>query len=182
MAEKTTRRKEFEDKIPEEVRQHVRAAREELRESVKAFLPPEFMEHRKKARKEMLLAFRDVVQRAEMFAHHHVQRERLSVRVRMSDILSTLERASFVEFVNLFKPEEGRMGVTVTFVAILELVREGLIEIVQTEAYAPIHVRKGEGSRGLRLAVDNDAIAGDAPVPEHMDVSPTTEADGETDE
>ena len=78
-----------------------------------------------------------------------------------------------------------------TFVAILELVREGLIEIVQTEAYAPIHVRKGEGSRGLRLAVDNDAIDGDGPVqtsdpgpePEpHMDVSPTTEADGETDE
>jgi len=109
------------------------------------------------AMQEMLLAFRDVVQRAEMFAHHHVQRERLSVRVRMSDILSSLEKASFVEFVNLFKPEEGRMGVTVTFVAILELVREGLIEIVQNEAYSPIHVRKGEGSRGLRLAVDNDA-------------------------
>ncbi len=109
------------------------------------------------AMQEMLLAFRDVVQRAEMFAHHHIRRERLSVRVRMSDILSNLERASFVEFVNLFKPEEGRMGVTVTFVAILELVREGLIEIVQTEAYAPIHVRKGEGQRGLKLAVDNDA-------------------------
>jgi segregation and condensation protein A len=92
-----------------------------------------------------------------MFAHHHIRRERLSVRVRMSDILSSLERASFVEFVNLFKPEEGRMGVTVTFVAILELVREGLIEIVQTEAYAPLHVRKGEGQRGLKLAVDNDA-------------------------
>jgi segregation and condensation protein A len=146
------------------------------------------------AMQEMLLAFRDVVQRAEMFAHHHVQRERLSVRVRMSDILSTLERASFVEFVNLFKPEEGRMGVTVTFVAILELVREGLIEIVQNEAYSPIHVRKGEGSRGLRLAVDNDAIAegGTEAVVEaaveaepeaHMDdVSPTTDADGETHE
>jgi segregation and condensation protein A len=109
------------------------------------------------AMQEMLMAFRDVVQRAEMFAHHHVQRERLSVRVRMSDILSNLERASFVEFVNLFKPEEGRMGVTVTFVAILELVREGLIDIVQTEAYAPLHVRKAEGHRGLKLAVDNDA-------------------------
>ena len=109
------------------------------------------------AMQEMLLAFREVVQRAEMFAHHHIRRERLSVRVRMSDILSNLERSSFVEFVNLFKPEEGRMGVTVTFVAILELVREGLIEIVQTEAYAPIHVRKGEGQRGLKLAVDNDA-------------------------
>jgi segregation and condensation protein A len=109
------------------------------------------------AMQEMLMAFREVVQRAEMFAHHHIRRERLSVRVRMSDILSNLERSSFVEFVNLFKPEEGRMGVTVTFVAILELVREGLIEIVQTEAYAPIHVRKGEGQRGLKLAVDNDA-------------------------
>ncbi len=97
---------------------------------------------------EMLLAFRDVVQRAEMFAHHHVQRERLSVRVRMSDILASLERASFVEFVQLFRPEEGRMGVTVTFVAILELVREGLIDIVQTEAYAPLHVRSAQGARG----------------------------------
>ena len=108
------------------------------------------------------MAFRDVVQRAEMFAHHHVQRERLSVRVRMSDILATLERSSFVEFVHLFKAEEGRMGVTVTFVAILELVREGLIDIVQTEAYAPLHVRGAQGARGLRLAVDNDSELGDA--------------------
>jgi segregation and condensation protein A len=112
------------------------------------------------AMQEMLMAFREVVQRAEMFAHHHVQRERLSVRVRMSDILANLERSSFVEFVQLFRPEEGRMGVTVTFVAILELVREGLIDIVQTEAYAPLHVRKAEGQRGLKLAVDNDAHLG----------------------
>jgi segregation and condensation protein A len=75
----------------------------------------------------------------------------------MSDILATLERSSFVEFVHLFRPEEGRMGVTVTFVAILELVREGLIDIVQTEAYAPLHVRGAQGARGLKLAVDNDA-------------------------
>ncbi|HET7810160.1 MAG TPA: ScpA family protein [Steroidobacteraceae bacterium] len=150
------------------------------------------------AMQEMLLAFRDVVLRAEMFAHHHVQRERLSVRVRMSDILSSLEKTSFVEFVNLFKPEEGRMGVTVTFVAILELVREGLIEIVQTEAYAPIHVRKGEGSRGLRLAVDNDAaeetdiaaMVGDAAdepalVPDEAaeaDTDAPEQSDGETHE
>jgi segregation and condensation protein A len=133
------------------------------------------------AMQEMLLAFREVVQRAEMFAHHHVQRERLSVRVRMSDILSNLERASFVEFVNLFKPEEGRMGVTVTFVAILELVREGLIEIVQTEAYAPIHVRKGEGQRGLKLAVDNDAqldtAANEASIEEGAEASATEYVD-----
>ncbi len=64
MAEKTTRRKPFEDKIPEEVREHMRAAREEIRESFKGFLPPEFIEHRRKARKEMLLAFRSVIDSA----------------------------------------------------------------------------------------------------------------------
>jgi hypothetical protein len=64
MAEKTTRRKVLEDKIPEDVRQHVRAAREEMRESIKAFLPPEFLEHRRKARKEMLLAWRSVIDTA----------------------------------------------------------------------------------------------------------------------
>ena len=64
MDEHTTRRKAYEDKIPEEVRQHARAAREELRESVKSFLPPEFFEHRKKARKEMLLAWRSMIDAA----------------------------------------------------------------------------------------------------------------------
>ena len=64
MDENTTRRRSVEDKIPEEVRQHARAAREELRESVKAFLPPEFFEHRKKARKEMLLAWRSMINAA----------------------------------------------------------------------------------------------------------------------
>ena len=64
MAEKTTRRKPFEDQISEEVRQHVRAAREEMRESIQAFLPPGFIEHRKKARKEMLLAWRSLIDSA----------------------------------------------------------------------------------------------------------------------
>ena len=64
MAEKTTSRKMFEDKVPEEVRQHVKAAREELRESFQAFLPPEFIVHRRKARKEMLLAWRSVIDTA----------------------------------------------------------------------------------------------------------------------
>ena len=91
---------------------------------------------------EMLLAFKDVVVRSEMFAHHHVQRERLSVRERMSDILAAPRAGELpVEFMQLFRPEEGRMGVTVTFVAILELMREGLIDIVQAEPYAPLHVR-----------------------------------------
>ena len=109
------------------------------------------------ALQEMLVAFQDVVARAEMFAHHHIQRERLSVRARMGDILSSLERESFVEFVRLFRPEEGRMGVTVTFMAILELVREGLIDIVQAEPYAPLHVRAATQARRLRVVADNDA-------------------------
>jgi segregation and condensation protein A len=90
---------------------------------------------------EMLIAFRDVAMRAEMFAHHHIQREPLSVRARMSDILAALRPDEFTDFAQLFLPEEGRMGVTVTFVAILELLREGLIDIVQREAYAPLYVR-----------------------------------------
>jgi segregation and condensation protein A len=105
---------------------------------------------------EMLVAFQEVVVRAEMFAHHHIQRERLSVRERMGDILSSLEHSSFVEFVRLFRPEEGRMGVTVTFMAILELVREGLIDIVQAEPYAPLHVRAGTQARRLRVVADNE--------------------------
>ncbi|MBT8143062.1 MAG: segregation/condensation protein A [Gammaproteobacteria bacterium] len=91
--------------------------------------------------KEVLLAFRDVMQRAEMFAHHHVQRETLSVRQRMTDMLSTLQRAEYREFTTLFTPEEGRIGVVVTFIAMLELIRESLIEIVQAESFGPIHVR-----------------------------------------
>jgi segregation and condensation protein A len=106
---------------------------------------------------ELLVAFKDVVARAEMFAHHHIARERLSVGERMSDILAMLGSAGFLEFSRLFRPEEGRMGVTVTFVAILELMREGLIDIVQAEAYAPLHVRAAPAGRTLHLVADNPA-------------------------
>ena len=112
--------------------------------------------------KEMLVAFQEVVVRAQMFAHHHIQREVLSVRERMGNILSSLEQSSFVEFIRLFKPEEGRMGVTVTFMAILELVREGLIDIVQSEPYAPLHVRAGARGRGLHVVADNTGPQGNS--------------------
>ena len=108
---------------------------------------------------EMLLAFKDVVVRSEMFAHHHISRERLSVRERMSDVLTQLAQASFVEFIRLFRLEEGRMGVTVTFMALLELVREGLIEIVQAVPFAPLHVRAAGASRKLHVVGGNDALA-----------------------
>jgi segregation and condensation protein A len=104
---------------------------------------------------EMLLAFRDVVARSNMFAHHHVQRERLSVRQRMSDILDRLRAHAWADFTQLFAPEEGRMGVTVTFSAMLELMREGLIEIVQAEVYGPIHVRPASGAQRLTVVSDN---------------------------
>ncbi len=106
--------------------------------------------------REMLLAFRDVATRSQMFAHHHVQREPLSVRERMSNVLAALEPGEFVDFVRLFTAEEGRMGVTVTFVAILELLREGLVEIVQTEALAPLHVRRAPPMRKLQVVPGPD--------------------------
>jgi segregation and condensation protein A len=104
---------------------------------------------------ELLIAFKEVVARAEMFAHHHVQRERLSVGERMSDILAALGTGGFLPFTQLFRPEEGRMGVTVTFVAILELMREGLIDIVQAQAYAPLHVRATGPARMLHVVADH---------------------------
>jgi len=106
--------------------------------------------------REMLLAFKEVALRAEMFAHHHVRREPLSVRERMSSILLALETGSFVEFSRLFTLEEGRAGVTVAFMALLELLREGLIEVTQTEPYAPLHVRSVAARRTLRLVGEDD--------------------------
>ena len=105
--------------------------------------------------KEMLVALKDVMQRADMFAHHHISRERLSVRQRMSDVLGALKTQAFVEFTQLFRPQEGRMGVTVTFSAILELLREGLIEIVQSEPFAPIHVRAGAPRNVTHIEYDD---------------------------
>jgi len=112
------------------------------------------------ALQEMLLAFKDVVVRAQMFAHHHIQREQLSVGERMSEILAALGgRAGFVPFQQLFRPAEGRMGVTITFAAILELMREGLIDIVQAQAYAPLHVRVANPGPMLRVVTDNTEAA-----------------------
>ena len=134
--------------------------------------------------KEMLAAFQEVVVRSQMFAHHHIQREVLSVRERMGNILASLEQSSFVEFIRLFKPEEGRMGVTVTFMAILELVREGLIDIVQAEAYAPLHVRAGGRGRGLHVVADNTGPQEDsseARSPEDASAAQRSESPGHED-
>jgi len=97
--------------------------------------------------KELLLAFHDVLRRAEMFSNLHLQREPLSVRQRMSEILARVNVNSFAPFAKLFDPEEGRMGVAVTFIAILELLRESLIEVVQAEAFSEIHIRAASSVR-----------------------------------
>jgi segregation and condensation protein A len=94
--------------------------------------------------KEMLLALRDVLKRADMFSRHAIHREALSVRERMSIVLERLGDGQFHGFETLFTPEEGRMGVVVSFLAILELAKERLLEIVQENALAPIFLRARE--------------------------------------
>ncbi|HAC69868.1 MAG TPA: segregation/condensation protein A, partial [Pseudomonas sp.] len=90
---------------------------------------------------ELLLAMGEVLRRADLFESHQVTREVLSTRERMSQVLERLKDGAFVPFVALFTQEEGRLGVVVTFMAILELVKESLVELVQNEAFSPIHVR-----------------------------------------
>ncbi len=91
--------------------------------------------------KEILLALSDVLRRADMFESHHVEREKLSTRERMGQVLDRLEGGHFVPFVGLFKVEEGRLGVVVTFLAVMELIKEQLVEIVQNDAFGAIHVK-----------------------------------------
>ena len=94
--------------------------------------------------RELLTAFHDVLRRADMFSSHQIQREALSVRERMSSILDRVKSDKFIEFTELFTIEEGRMGVVVSFMAILELIKETLLELVQADPYGPIHVKARE--------------------------------------
>jgi segregation and condensation protein A len=91
--------------------------------------------------RELLVALGEVLQRADMYEHHHIQREALSTRERMTQVLDRIRGQQFVPFVSLFNLEEGRLGVVVTFLAMMELIKESLIEIVQTENFGPIHVK-----------------------------------------
>ena len=90
---------------------------------------------------DLISAFQEVMKRASMYTHHHVQMESLSVRERMSSVLNKVNSTHFTSFVDLFTVEEGRMGVVVSLLAILELVKESLLELTQAEPYAPIHVK-----------------------------------------
>ena len=91
--------------------------------------------------KDILFALQEVVKRGELFTHHHVKKEALSVREKMGNILTRLSKDNFTEFANLFEFVEGRRGIVVSFLAILELMKESLIELVQNEPFGPIHVK-----------------------------------------
>lgn len=95
-----------------------------------------------------------------MFSNLHVRREPLSVRQRMSEILTRIKAGSFTGFASLFDREEGRMGVAVTFIALLELLRESVIEVVQSEEFAPLHIR---ASGSVRLVSDDEEIDSASP-------------------
>ena len=91
--------------------------------------------------RELLLALGEVLRRADMYESHHIQREALSTRERMSEVLDKLSGQQFLPFVSLFSAREGRLGVVVTFLAVMELIKESLVEIVQTDPFGPIHVK-----------------------------------------
>ena len=110
---------------------------------------------------ELLIAAKQAMSRAELFSHHHVQMEALSVRERMSMVLEVAGSDEFIPFISLFQPAEGRMGVVVALLAVLELIKESLIELVQSEPFAPIYIRAA-----LSAAVLEDkqqvAVAGES--------------------
>ena len=90
---------------------------------------------------ELLLAFKDVLKRIDLQSSHNISREALSVRERMSNILAKLKGDQFVSFVDFFNVKEGKLGVVVTFIAILEMVKNTTIELVQSEPFSPIYIR-----------------------------------------
>ena len=121
------------------------AASAHLPERATVRLPPEV------DLREMLAALHDVLKRAELFTGHAIRRDALSVRQRMGELLERLEDGAFHRFEQLFEAREGRQGVIVTFLSILELAKERLLEIVQEAPLAPIYVKS------LALGRDDDA-------------------------
>jgi segregation and condensation protein A len=128
--------------------------------------------------KEMLLALHDVLKRAELFTGHSIKREALSVRQRMTDVLTRLGDGSFHRFESLFEPREGKLGVVVTFLSILELAKEQLLDIVQEGPLAPIYLKSlavGTGSDALVAELssefDDDTVEPAAPPAANDDAS-----------
>ncbi len=94
--------------------------------------------------RELLCALKDVISRAELFTSHQITQEPLSVRERMSRIVSLLRENPYLEFNQLFDPEEGRRGVVVSFLALMELTREQLVELIQNKPFGQIYIKAPE--------------------------------------
>ncbi|WP_322364870.1 ScpA family protein [Pseudomonas sp. Teo4] len=122
------------DELPRVGRDIVVPSLEAPQAKVRKLLPQVSLE-------ELLVSMAEVMRRNDLFESHQITREALSTRERMSEVLERLKGGGFVPFIELFSVDEGKLGVVVTFMAILELVKESLIELVQNEAFAPIHVR-----------------------------------------
>jgi len=137
------------DRLPREGRDYYRVDAHIVERETISVPPPVEM-------RELLLALKEVMKRAELFGRHNIKREALSVRARMSEVLTRVGDVDFIEFTLLFTVEEGRLGVVVTFLAILELAKENLLEITQNEALAPIYVR-GKGASAIEEAANDDA-------------------------
>ena len=91
--------------------------------------------------RELLLALKDVLRRAELSGAVAMQRDALSIRERMSDLLRLIEDGAFHAFTEVFKPEQGRLGIVVSFIAMLELIKEGLLDVIQDQPLAPIYLK-----------------------------------------
>ncbi len=95
--------------------------------------------------RDILLAFQDILKQVDMQKHHEIEREEISIRERMTHVLSKLDGDNFVEFQDLFTLKEGRLGVVVTLMAVLELLKLKVIDMVQAEAFAPIYLKPVSG-------------------------------------
>lgn len=122
------------DELPQEGRDHfVVHAKTDAKDYVHQQLPDI-------ALAELAVAFAQALAQAELQHHHQVHREKLSTRERMSRILDLLQTQSRVRFADLFNAGEGKQGVVVSFLAVLELVKEALIDVVQVDAFSEIHI------------------------------------------
>jgi segregation and condensation protein A len=128
-------------RVAEDIQEMPRMGRDIFPASAEA--PQQFAEqvHPELELKDLMLALSEVLHRANMFESHQVHKEKLSTRERMTQVLERLQDGTFKPFITLFDAEEGRLGVVVTFLAVMELIKESLIEIVQAEAFGPIHVK-----------------------------------------
>jgi len=105
--------------------------------------------------KELIIAFHDVLKRVDMNSELHFERESLSVRQRMSDIISKIQSTKFIDFNELFDKNEGRIGIAITFLAILELLKDAMIDVVQNEEFAPMHIRVSSSIHSSKVQTDD---------------------------